>query len=430
MKWGSSEITMLRHATPARRRKLWNVMNISIGRPADVSFGPDSGETMIPWLSSGSCPPNGPWVLFARFKDESWVHCIASDPNLLAVGRVSAATDTHVLAVRPDPKQNCLHVTFHKQGKLAACLDAAGDGDDPLKILTFSSSVHPKSFAEKYRTLQQAIEGFFASFDTRIRELAVIETNGGLELQDSNGRAIEARELDEMAITFYSPLIASENPAALRLQTAIESGNVEGTRQAIADGASLEFLPDLRVSPLSIAFDNRHPKRGRAVARLLVEAGAPIDGYEWEDPPICNAIDPLAGHREPAIIQCLDAILELGANINVTARGLNRGSTPLHLAVLRAFPQVVQYLVDRGANLEARDAHGRTPLEVALSMSRGEPDVDSIASHSERAANNAKKDRRPTLFEFFVRQFSGTADEATKRRAQVVQLLRETPRGD
>jgi ankyrin repeat protein len=39
--------------------------------------------------------------------------------------------------------------------------------------------------------------------------------------------------------------------------------------------------------------------------------------------------------------------------------------TPLHLAVMTRLPQVVQSLVDGGADIEARDCKGDTPLHIA-----------------------------------------------------------------
>jgi hypothetical protein len=198
---------------------------------------------------------------------------------------------------------------------------------------------------------------------------------------------------------------AAENPAAARLLSAFDSGDVEAARQAIADGASVEFLPDVAVSPLSLIFDlpvklaHSCPRNWRSFAKLLVEAGAPIDGYESESPPICSVIHPMAENKEAAIIECVQAMLVLGADINVRDRGMNRGATPLHLAVYNSFPEVVRFLIDQGADLDARDAGGLTPLECAQETARNDLDGGSASDNEE-----------------------------ARRQAQVLKLLREVSR--
>jgi len=54
---------------------------------------------------------------------------------------------------------------------------------------------------------------------------------------------------------------------------------------------------------------------------------------------------------------------ELKADVNVAN---DRHETPLHGAVCRGADFVVQYLADRGANLDAKDVEGKTPLDTAL----------------------------------------------------------------
>ena len=57
------------------------------------------------------------------------------------------------------------------------------------------------------------------------------------------------------------------------------------------------------------------------------------------------------------------AALELGARCQ---RANQNGDTALHVAATQALDSVVQLLVDKGANLEAVNKRGLTPLGVAI----------------------------------------------------------------
>ena len=68
------------------------------------------------------------------------------------------------------------------------------------------------------------------------------------------------------------------------------------------------------------------------------------------------------GPRSPSAEAAVTALVEAGADVN----GVNEGEfTALHAAVFRGMNEVVQYLVEHGANINARDYRGRTPFRMA-----------------------------------------------------------------
>jgi uncharacterized protein len=68
------------------------------------------------------------------------------------------------------------------------------------------------------------------------------------------------------------------------------------------------------------------------------------------------------GIRSPTAEQAVKLLLDAGADINAVNEA---DFTALHGAAYRGLNEVVQYLVERGANINARDFKGRTPYRLA-----------------------------------------------------------------
>ncbi|KAJ1474163.1 ankyrin repeat protein, partial [Baffinella frigidus] len=75
----------------------------------------------------------------------------------------------------------------------------------------------------------------------------------------------------------------------------------------------------------------------------------------------------------------------------VSARDLDRG-TPLHSAVKASNVEVAKVLLDAGADIEARDKGGRTPLYLATSYGGDEAAVRMLVA---TGANTEVKDTIP-----------------------------------
>ena len=76
---------------------------------------------------------------------------------------------------------------------------------------------------------------------------------------------------------------------------------------------------------------------------------------------------------EAEAIEAIQLCLDAGVDINA-ANG--QGQTALHAAALKGYDQVVQFLADHGANLEAKDKRGNTPLDEALGQGAGSGGFD------------------------------------------------------
>jgi ankyrin repeat protein len=80
--------------------------------------------------------------------------------------------------------------------------------------------------------------------------------------------------------------------------------------------------------------------------------------------------------------------LALGSDVNHTNRN---GDTALHLAAGQGLTTVVQFLVEYGAALDAKNKRGLTPLGVALQRPRGEGGVTTPDERRESAAAFLRK---------------------------------------
>ena len=52
--------------------------------------------------------------------------------------------------------------------------------------------------------------------------------------------------------------------------------------------------------------------------------------------------------------------------MNVSANFFSNGTTPLHLAAEKGYPEIVQLLINYGADFRKKNAEGKTALEIAL----------------------------------------------------------------
>jgi ankyrin repeat protein len=68
------------------------------------------------------------------------------------------------------------------------------------------------------------------------------------------------------------------------------------------------------------------------------------------------------GDRSPSAEAAVKVLVEAGADVNAVNEA---DYTALHAAAFRGWNEVVQYLVEHGANINARDYRGRTPFRIA-----------------------------------------------------------------
>ncbi len=146
-----------------------------------------------------------------------------------------------------------------------------------------------------------------------------------------------------------------------RVFGALNRGDLDGLREVLEAGGDPNGAPADDISPLHVALTH-----GPDFVALLLEHGADPD-------PVAPFVGtPLGAATQWDKLDCVAPLLRGGADPN--ARDATMGHTPLHnlgdSTAADAF-EYAQTLVDAGADLEARDDRGYTPLLWAVRMGRG-----------------------------------------------------------
>jgi hypothetical protein len=147
---------------------------------------------------------------------------------------------------------------------------------------------------------------------------------------------------------FYGPLVVT--PLDMIAHT---GGNLPLSRFLIAKGAKISAFAFLE----ALAHRGRSFEEGIALAELFLEMGFDINAVKEEERTALHAA------ANSGVSKTVKWLLEHGANVNARGR---MGRTPLHLAAERnTSSKTVEILVEWGADINAKDDQGLTALDVA-----------------------------------------------------------------
>jgi ankyrin repeat protein len=254
-----------------------------------------------------------------------------------------------------------------------------------------------------------------------------------------------------------APLNTTDPDGTTALNIAIINAHFDVAALLIEAGADLNAADTAGMTPLYAAVDMKHQEplinrplqraSGRLAARdvisLLLARGAnpnaPLRApllmrqHNTGDPSLGEGATALMRAAKPTDLELMTELLQRGANpnlalrngttvlMNVAARGgrplpteqttidaialllkhgadvrmaNGNGQTPLHLAIGRG-DRVVRYLAENGALLDAKDASGRTPLDIAS----GVPPAGGAAAGRGRGAGRGGPSAPPQVYE-------------------------------
>lgn len=147
--------------------------------------------------------------------------------------------------------------------------------------------------------------------------------------------------------------MSAMSPIDNELMSSVKERRLEAAANALARGAN----PSLAVDGFSV-LSEALMRADAPMARLLLGAGAEL---EWEGMPRTPLSIAIIVGSEP----CFEALLEAGAPLEGAS---GRGMTPLMEALMSGSGRLAfaEELARRGADMEARDPDGETPLFYAM----------------------------------------------------------------
>ena len=191
------------------------------------------------------------------------------------------------------------------------------------------------------------------------------------------------------AAASVEPVLADDDARVVALVDAVHAGDLDRLRALLAEHPSLatERLGDEAMSRTAlhlVADWPGHWPNGAEVVRVLVAAGAPVDG-RFAGP---HGETPLHWAASSDDVEVLDALLDAGADIEADGAVLT-GGTPLSDAVVFAQWAAARRLVERGAVMTLWQAAALGETEALEGLLAGtaydQADLDNACWHACRA---------------------------------------------
>ncbi len=236
--------------------------------------------------------------------------------------------------------------------------------------------------SESMSTIKSLVVVFPIAFSIALQSCATMTIGTAIDKDNiEQARKILAKGDVNINETYRWVINPSTTVYTCDLVKAVRVGDGEMIKLLLTSGANPNGTEDSSVTPLYAAiFESRIARRekGRApraydfgIVRLLMDKGAdvnkPIRGTKF-------LVSGGAGLNNPFFM----AGRSMGMYLNVDGY-FPEGSTPLHIAAMWA-DYAVKPLLEKGANIKARNAYGWTPLHLAA-RTDGTANMEILIDH-------------------------------------------------
>ena len=191
--------------------------------------------------------------------------------------------------------------------------------------------------------------------------LHIAAENGHIEVVEillEAGADINKRHFDSGVLRVYDPLYR-----------AARAGHVEMVNYLLKKGADIMLSHQGR-SALFEAVAGGH----LGVVKVFLEAGVDVNYNSSRTTEKINLLSVAVGRNKREIVI---ELLSWGANPNFIDRFFGR--LPLHIAAEECYVDIIQDLLDRGADCSLVDVSGETALEKAMVLGRKYPEEEEVA---------------------------------------------------
>lgn len=181
--------------------------------------------------------------------------------------------------------------------------------------------------------------------------------HGRTPLHGAISRAPQAEAIVELLVRYNARINAKDERGATPLHLAAAEGSANLVSALLARGAYVEARDCNFGTPLHSAASSGQSD----IVDLLLTYGADVAAKDVDG---MTAMHGVMLFSKPNLA-LLRSLLAHGADVN--AKENRNYSTPLHLAAARdkAEGELVEFLVNNGAEVNATDRYGRTPLHIA-----------------------------------------------------------------